>query len=369
MLENEIRRLASRPESTHPFLTFYVDTNRNDETQKDRLRLFLKNEAQRLRDTLHGNGHGSIERGLRQIEDYIANSLDAGTRGVAIFSCPEEEFFVPLQLPVPVRQQLDIGGRPHIRQLAELRQAYPRVVVVLVDGKSARLFKLQFGTILEEIDLENPDMPRKHEQGGWSQANLQRHVQDHIDRHHKEVADVLTKFADEARLHGVVLSGQERNIANFRGFLPKRLDEKILGTLHLDIRSSADEVASAAQRVINDRRAADLAGRLATLEDFTKKNGRGALGLARVIDAINQRKIETLFVSARAAGNGWRCTSCKTVGQTIPLGCPACGSAVVSIDLVDEAIAAAHRDDAPVDFIQQESVLDTYDGVGATLRF
>ena len=95
------------------------------------------------------------------------------------------------------------------------------------DAKSARLFELEFGRILSEIDFSDPDMPRRHDQGGWSQANLQRHVQDHIDRHHQEVADMLTRLVDEGRVHDIVVSGQDRNLANFRSHLPKRVDEKV----------------------------------------------------------------------------------------------------------------------------------------------
>lgn len=371
MIEMQLRQLATRADSAGPFLSLYLDTTRSDESQRDRIRLLLRHELEQIRQALTtGNGHdGAIEDGIRQIEQYVENSLHTSTRGLAIFTCPSEGFFVPFQLPLAVRPELKIGSRPHLRQLAELNHRHPEVVVAMVDGKSARLFDFAMGRVLSEIDLENPEVPRKHDQGGWSQANMQRHVQDHIDRHHKEVAEVLTKLTEERRLYGVILSGQERNVANFRSFLPKRVEEKILGTLHLDIRSTADEIVAACEQLVAARQTAEMSERLARLEEVAQKNGRAALGVSAVVDAANQRKLETLFLSGSVERRGWRCTACGTLGEPIPLGCPACGEKVLTVDLVEALIAAAGAEDADVVFVPMSSILDRYEGIGAFLRF
>ena len=367
MIETQIRQLAARKESKGPFVTLYLDTLRRDESQRDRIRVFLKNEVQKLRDSVGGNGQqASLENAIKQIEEYVENSLEPGTRGVVIFSCPTDNFFNPIQLPVPVQPELRIGSKPHLRQLAELRQQYPNVLVAMVDGKSARLFQLGFGQILSEIDLEDPDMPRRHDQGGWSQSNLQRHVQDHVDKHHKEVADVVSKLIQQGKAKTLILSGQDRNVANFRSFLPKNVDALIAGTLHLEMRSSAEEIVAAAHELLEARRNTEVASRIGSLQ---QPNGRTALGSEAVAEAVNQKKIDQLFVSRRADAKGWKCSSCSTVGVQIPLGCPACGANVNTIDLIDEFISAAHLEDALVECVIEHPILEKNDGVGAILRF
>ncbi|HSN68482.1 MAG TPA: Vms1/Ankzf1 family peptidyl-tRNA hydrolase [Thermoanaerobaculia bacterium] len=370
MLENRLRELATR-ESKGPFLSLYLDTQRADESQRDRVRVFLKNETHRIRENLGGNGHDSeIERGIRQIESYMENDLQPETRGVAIFSCPTENVFIPLQLPVAVRPELTIGARPHLRQLAALRKQHPRVVLAMIDAKSARLFTLEFGKILSELDLTDPEMPRRHDQGGWSQANMQRHVQDHIDRHHKEVADIVARMVERNQYEYIILSGQERNLANFRGQLPKKVEEKIIGSLRLDIRSSEDEALSACRTIIEAQQLLELRHRIGELEEAARSAGRGAIGVGAVCDAVNQRRLLRLFVMEGASARGWRCSSCGTLGEAIPVGCPICGESVVTIELVDEFIAAAHRADAEVDFVFGGSpLLEEGNGVGALLRF
>lgn len=370
MLENSLRDLAAR-ESSGPFLSLYLDTQRGDDSRKDQIRVFLKNETQRIRENLEGNGqNAAIDKGIRQIESWMENDLRPDTRGVAIFACPTDDVFIPLQLPVAPRPELAIGNRPHLRQLAAIHRRNPRVALAMVDAKFARLFALEFGRVAGEIDLADPDMPRRHDQGGWSQANMQRHVQDHIDRHHKEVAETLTRMVEKGEFEHVILSGQERNLANFRGFLPKRVEDKVIGTLHLDIRSSEEDMVAACRKLLDADHLIRLRERLDALEEAAASAGRGALGYRDVIEAVNQRKLAHLFLSENASARGWRCTHCGTLGESIPVGCPICGESVATVELVEELISAAGREDAQVDFVPPGSgVLEEAGGVGALLRF
>lgn len=370
MITEQIRQLAALGGSDDAFVSFYLDTTRGDEGQEGRLRLYLKDELKRVRDELSVNGHKrEVERATLQIEEYVAKSLDSSTRGLAIFCCPAQEFFVPIELPVPLTPHVSIGNRPHLKPLAQLRQEYPPAALVMVDAKYARIFELAFGRILYEIDLEHPETPRSHDQGGWSQANMQRHVRDHIDRHHKEVAEVLARMIDSERFPCVIISGQERNLANFRGFLPKRVEDRVIGTLHLDIRSEQSEITEACLTLIRQHQVRTRGERLVSLEEAGRKKERGALGPESVTAAANMRSILHLFLHTDAVLAGWQCTSCSTIGHQVPLSCPACGRSVRSVDLGEELIAAAETEGAQVELVPGPSPLLNYEGVGALLRF
>ncbi|MGA7615716.1 MAG: hypothetical protein WBX15_11125 [Thermoanaerobaculia bacterium] len=375
MLENQIRQLADRKETEGPFLSLYIDTQRNDESQRDRIRLFIKHEIQKIRDALgaEAGGDGGIEKGIRRIEEYFHSELEPGTRGVAMFYGPNGDFFLPLQLPVQVTPSLFIGSRPHLRQLVELQEDHPPIAVAMIDAKSARLFELELARILWEIDLEHPDLPRGKKPRGSAQyanaAHVQEHFQDHVDRHQKEVAEILTRICEQDRVRGVILSGQERNVANFRSFLPKRVESSIFGTLRLDMNATITEVISECNALIRNRAAGALSQRLDELENHARGNGRGAFGISRVADAVNQRKLEELFVARGTETRGWRCPKCGIVGHTMSLGCPVCGEQVVTVDLIEEFISAAMLEDGEVTFAPAGTVLDRHDGVGAILRF
>jgi peptide subunit release factor 1 (eRF1) len=369
MIERKLRQLAGIAETDRHVLTLYIDTHKNDEAQRDRIRLFLKNETHRIRQQIGGNGTASVENGIRQIEDFISSSLDNGTRGVVLFSRPDDGFLESVELPVSVEPQLTIGSRPQLRQLARILQMHPVVAVAMVDGKTARILKLEFGRIVHETDLHNSEVPRKHEQGGFSQANIQRHVQDHVDRHHREAAEELSRLVENGGFGGVILSGQERNVANFRDYLSKRCQDLLIGTLHLDIRASAEEITAASRELVELSLGQRLNQKLEALQEAAKSGSLGALGTEEVADAVNQRKLQELFLTDQAMATGWRCTSCRTIGAAVPLGCPACGARVITVDLIEEFIAAAHSEGAGVTFVGRPSLLDRKEGVGATLRF
>jgi len=331
----------------------------------------MKQEIQSAREALtsHENGENVLEEGVRLIEDFLTDRVAPETRGVAVFASPAEGLFVPIELPVPVEPRLCIGSRAYLRQLVATCHAHPHLIVTMVDAKTARLVEIELGSILEEVAITDPNVPAKTDQGGWSQANIQRHIQDHINHHHKEVAERLAKMFDRRGGLDTILSGQDRNLSNFRGYVPKRIEERIVGELHLDIRVASDEVVRAAEALWREARARSLAEQLDNLATESRRNGRGALGMTKVIEAANQKKIERLLIGPNASGRGWKCTSCGVIGENVPLGCPACGAPVVSVDLVEELVAAAHQEDASLGFADGGSILDDYRGVGAFLRF
>jgi peptide subunit release factor 1 (eRF1) len=161
-----------------------------------------------------------------------------------------------------------------------------------------------------------------------------------------------------------VLSGQERNVANFRGFLPKRVDEKVIGVLHLDMHSSLEDVTTACSALIRGKANGDAMARVSDLE-----GSRGAVGFNRVVAALNERKVESLFISTKASARGWRCTACRVLGLEVPLGCPVCSQQVRSCDLVEAMILTAEAEGATVHCLDAASAIDRFEGVGAALRF
>lgn len=370
-IHDTIRTLAARPDSDGPFLTLYLDTNRGDGQQNERIRLLMKQEIQSARGALGTSpaGEETVEEGVQLIESFLTDRVAPETRGVAVFSAPKEDLFIPIELPMPVEPKLSIGSRPHLKMLLETFHRHPHLLVTLVDGKSARFLELELGSIVEEVSISDPNVPAKTDQGGWSQANIKRHIQDHINHHHKEVAERLTRMFDRRGEIDVILSGQERNLANFRGYLPKRVSDRIVGVLHLDIRTPSEDVARAGEQLWKETRTRMLEERLMELAAEARRNGRGALGLTKVVEAANEKKIEELVLGPKASGRGWKCTSCGVMGETVPLGCPTCGAAVVAVDLVEELVAAAHQGDASIGFAGEGSILDDYRGVGAFLRF
>jgi len=62
----------------------------------------------------------------------------------------------------------------------------------------------------------------------------QRHIKDHMDWHHREVAEQLTQLFDSGQWKRMVLFGQERIVSNFKVFLPERVKQHITDTFPMN---------------------------------------------------------------------------------------------------------------------------------------
>ena len=94
---------------------------------------------------------------------------------------------MPLREPLESRVVLD--DAPHVEPLVYAGQT-ERWCVLLCNRRVARLFTGP-GDELEETDRIVDDVHRRHEKGGWSQANYQRSVE-------KEVEDDIAHTAGVA---------------------------------------------------------------------------------------------------------------------------------------------------------------------------
>src|SRR5205085_1988119 len=84
----------------------------------------------------------------------------------------------------------------------------------------ARLLIVSMGEIEEATAFRVDDLPPKHEQGGWSQAQYQRHHDLHVQWHLKRVTKHLADLARRRRFDRLVLAGPEEATSELRGLRP-----------------------------------------------------------------------------------------------------------------------------------------------------
>ena len=96
-----------------------------------------------------------------------------------------------------------IGELFEVRALSVFHQLdeYERYAVALVDKEKARFFSVFLGEIDETDDFKD-FVPAKHDQGGVSQANFQRHHEAHVFRHLKRVERAVAMAGSVEVVHG-----------------------------------------------------------------------------------------------------------------------------------------------------------------------
>jgi len=379
-MRNEIRKLARIEEGAYPFLSLYLNTKWDDEQQRERIRLFTKNQLKKAYDQLKDGEawRKAFPQDQQQIEKYVDGLVrrhyDEDVNGMAIFSCSGTGTFLTYPSFIPFENEFFIEGLPTLKPLVRLSSQYLNTLSVMVDTDSARLFEISFEGILAESSIENY-VPGRHDQGGPAQMRYQRHIKDHMDRHHKEVAEQLVTLFDSGKWKKVVLIGQDRIVANFRAFLPERVRQHIVDTFPMDFSEERSRVLKKLFERLLLKEREEVHEEIKSLKERGLKAGSVALGLNGTLEAINKGQIHTLYLLKEFSLSGGKCRHCGSLILLAPAKeggsppCPLCVGETRAIDLSEELTKAALRQDGDVKWVEENAILKEHDGVGASLRF
>ncbi len=217
-----------------PVVSVYLNTRWADEHQRDRVRIFLKNELTRAREATEPQAAAAdLDWVERQGESLIGQARFPDAHGVALFACEGLGLREVLAARTPFEDQFVVAATPYLRPLAGHAEDSPAAIVVFVDTESARLVPIGPAEIEEEVVLAS-EVPGHHSRGGWAQlaqSRYQRHIQDHRDRHFAAVAETLIALVESYGVQWIVLAGEPRNVAVFEGILPPRIAKRVAGTV------------------------------------------------------------------------------------------------------------------------------------------
>jgi len=378
-MRSEIKKLARMEEGPYPFLSFYLNTKWDDEQQRQRIRLFTKNQLKKGYDQFkeqddwrkaYLEDQKLIER---YVEGLVRRAYDEEVNGFAIFSCSGTKTFLTYPSIIPFENAFFLSRLPALRPLVRLSSQYQDTLAVMVETDSAKLFEVSSEGLMAESTIENY-VPGRHDQGGWAQMRYQRHIKDHMDKHHKEVAEQLTELFDSGKWKRVVLIGQERIVANFKAFLPERVKQQIADTFSMDFSEESSKVLGRLIERLLQKEKEDVARQIQELKERTPQGGLATFGLNGTLDALNAGQVHTLYLLTSLSLSGGKCGRCGSLHLIRSSGdrlapCPLCKGETKIVDLSEEMMRSALRQDGEVKWVEENAVLKENDGVGASLRF
>ena len=238
-----------------------------------------------------------------------------------------------------------------------------RWMVLLTNRRAARLF-FGPGDSLEETDRIVDDVHSQHDQGGWSQLNYQRSVEKEVSDHLAHTAELAFDLYKKRGADRVLIGVPAELITEFKGKLHPYLAERIAGKIAVDVENaSLDDVCTAAGEAITAHIMRIEREALDRLAEGVGRGGRGAAGIAEVLDALNQARVETLLISEnfRAAGRmdfqaGLLLPEEANTGEPVD-------------DIVEPAIEKAIEQSANAMVVRHHDDLAPLGGIGALLRF
>jgi peptide subunit release factor 1 (eRF1) len=341
-------RLARFESSRFPVISLYLDA-RPDSRGRDHYQPFVRKELAARQRTypLRSPERNSFDADAERIRALLETQVQTSANGIAVFACAgEKDFFEALQLEVAFDEnRLSVANRPQLFPLARLIDENPSYALVLADTRSARIYVFARGRRIDEKTLESPSLPRTGG-SGWSQMQYQRHVDNLAKAHARELVERLSRVVEEDRVQHILLAGNEVILPLIRQELPKRLEEKVVDTLHFDKHKPDAEVLAEATELLRERDAKTDAERAERLLGEYRAGGLAVVGPADVRRALELGQADELLITANMDREG-----------------------PDEERAADDLVGLARRTGTRVTFIEDPSLLEPVEGVGAFLRY
>lgn len=310
---------------------------------------------------------------LRSDFDRIRHYVDAeferdGARGLALFCDGLDDLWRPLPLTEVVADRIKVGSMLFLAPLVPLVGRGEGALVVAVSREQGRLYRLEGGRLEDVADLFEEQL-RRHDQGGWAQARLQRHVDEQALEHLRVVADELDRLVRESGRPPVVVFASEDTWAEFADLVAQETRAAIAGVAHAEAHAGPSELLEAAVPVLERWRAEREGDVVERWREEVGRNGRASAGWEATLAAASDARVETLLFQDGTNRPAKRCPSCGRLtldGERCDLDGTPLEESADGLDLaVHQTLAHGGTGWA----VRHRQDLDPVEGVGALLRF
>jgi len=310
----------------------------------------------------------SVESDLETMSRHVREEFERGdTRGLALFSSHDAGLWEDVRVPRPIRNRSVVAPTADVLPLEHLLQTCRPVCTALVDYAKARLFLSEVGRI-EEISHIWDEIPGRHDQGGWAQMRMQRHVDDHRHKHLKNVADALFRLWKRRPFDDLILAGPAEAHTDLERGLHPYLGQRVRASVTLPMVASPEEVFRCSSEIEEEIERKARRERIEQLAEASANLRGGVVGLAGTLAALAEGRVSELLVSVDLTAAGAHCPSCGWHAEHAG-SCDRCGAPMKAVpDIVESAVVQALRQGSRVETVE-DGGLSELGGIGGFLRF
>lgn len=326
-------------------------------------------QLQERRGSLDRDGRESLKRDLERLRSWFANEFDRdGARGLAVFVAGLDNLWQTLPLTEPVDDAARISNLLYLAPLARVVGRPEGALVAYVGRERADVYRLRGGRLVEVAD-RTEEVPGRHDQGGWSQARYERHIETIVARHLGNVASTLDSCVRRLRRVPIVLVGPEEVRPEFEELLAKETQACLVGWTTAEAHVDPPGLLEAALPLLDSWRARRDSELLDRWREEAGKNGRAAAGWEDTLEAASDGRVELLLVQEGVDRPAYRCPACgraRMSDGTCPLDGTTMEHCPGGLDL---AVHQTLNHGGMVKVIGDRRDLEPVGGVAALLRF
>jgi peptide chain release factor subunit 1 len=330
----------------------------------------LLSEAQRHldRSDLNHEQRKSLKADIERIRRYFENDLVRdGAHGLAVFADELDNLWRPLTLTESVADALKVNEDLYLTPLVPLVGRGEGAIVAAVGRERGELFRLRGGR-LEPLAELTEEQPGRHDQGGWSQARYQRHIEHLVQGHLQDVAEELDRRV-RRRSERIVVVTTEETRAAFDDLLSKEVKNAVVGWTTAEAHAGPAELLATSAPVLEASRARQEEACLERWREEAGRNGRAAAGWETTLEAASDGRVDLLLFRNGVRHPAYRCPSCGRLTARDGT-CPLDGTRLEQTDEgLDLAVHHTLSNGGTVWAVTAHGDLDPVEGVGALLRY
>ena len=274
------------------------------------------------RGDLGSEVRNGLKSDFERLEQFFERDFDRdGAHGLALFVAGLDNVWSAMPLALPVDDTIRVADDFLLAPLVPLVGRGDSGLVALVNREQGRVYGFRGGR-LEEIADRTEDAPSRHDQGGWSQARYQRHIENVAQEHYKAVAEEIEDaFRRRGRPPIVVVCSEEVR-PDLTSALSTEVAGAIVGWTTAEQHAGPSELQQVVAPVFDASRAQSVEACLERWREEAGRGGRAASGWAETLEAASDARVELLLYADGARRDAFRCPRCgraSTEARTCPL--------------------------------------------------
>jgi peptide chain release factor subunit 1 len=327
-----------------------------------------RSEAARRPDLTHEQKQG-VRKDVERLRTFFENEFDReGSHGFAVFSANLDNLWQPLALSESVPDVAKVGRSLYLAPLVPLVGRGEGALVAVVSRERGDVYRLR-ASRLEEVAERFQDQPGRHDQGGWSQARYQRHIEKLVHDHLKDVAETLDRQVREQGGSPLVVVASEETRAELEETLSHEVKKAIVGWTSADAHAGPAELLEDVQPLLESRHGEQETEVVERWKEEAGRNARAAAGWGPTLEAASDGRVELLLFQNGTDRPAWECPACGRVASEGG-ACPLDGTQMEERkDGLDLAVHQTLAHGGTVLSLSQRQDLEPVEGIGALLRF
>jgi hypothetical protein len=339
----ELRQLADVESTESGAITFYFQPQTPQNLSHREEAILVKDLVEKAMHRQARNGNlARIRADLQRIQDLAEKLHGNHSRAKAVFACPEKELWREYDLPEMAGEtQLHVNTRFRLKPMAEVLLNSQRCTIALIDRERARILNLFMDEITEreQIEDEISRNVRSDGFGGYQAGHVERHAENDVMRHVKNVAARLFEIQNEGQMDCLIIGCRQETWPEIEPHLHAYLKKNLIGRMNLDPGlASMQEVKEEALRLLEENDLSEQQARIREVIGEAQRNGRGSLGLRHVLISLERGEVQTVLIGNGFAARAVECLHCGHLDTRLVDKCAICEHETRELDDIGDAL-------------------------------